>query len=96
MFNPEIPLKEAEAKALVRKILDTGDVRWPEHALEEMEKDAMTSKDVENTLRGGWVRGPEWENGEYRYHLETQKFRVVVAFESETELVVVTAMRFGR
>jgi hypothetical protein len=67
-----------------------------------MDKDGLSDVDVVNVLRGGVVRPAEFENGSWRYRVETQRITVVVAFdpdpdeaetEDEIELVVVTAWR---
>ena len=90
------PLQPPEAKALIRAILEAGGVRWGDHALKELAKDGLEVSDAINVLRGGVVREPEWENGEWRYHVETPRICVVVAFRSETVLRVVTAWRKKR
>jgi hypothetical protein len=53
----------------------------------------MTTGDAVNVIRGGVVQPPEWEGGEWRYRVRTARMYVVVAFESESELVVVTGWR---
>jgi hypothetical protein len=49
--------------------------------------------DALNVLRAGIVREPELENGEWRYHVETPGMTFIIAFESETTLIIVTAWR---
>ena len=58
--------------------------------------DDLTTVDCENVLRGGVVRPGEYENGTWRYRVETSKITVVVGFRSAQELMVVTAWRSGR
>lgn len=56
----------------------------------------MSEQDVTNTIRGGHVKedkGITFENGSWRYTIETQRMAVVVAFPSEGVLAVVTAWR---
>ncbi len=53
----------------------------------------MTTVDAVNVLRGGVVRPGEFENGTWRYRVQTRRMTVVVAFRSTTELTVVTAWR---
>ncbi|MFY0565133.1 DUF4258 domain-containing protein [Archangium lansingense] len=89
-------LRAGDAKKLIRSILEGGWVFFSRHAEDEMRKDELSRRDVENVLRGGVVREPEWENGSWRYHVETSKIRVVIAFRDENTLVVVTAMRRNR
>lgn len=89
-------LRAGDAKKLIRSILQLGWVFFSTHAREEMRKDELLPRDVENVLRGGVVREPEWENGSWRYQVETLKIRVVIAFRDERTLIVVTAMRRNR
>jgi hypothetical protein len=90
------PLSPPEAKRLIREILAGGEVVSSRHATEEMKNDDLTMVDCINVLRGGIVEPAEWENGTWRYRVHTQRIWVVVAFRSETRLVVVTAWRSKR
>lgn len=92
----EEPLEPSAAKDLIRSILADGSVRFSRHALEEMEKDALSEIDITNVLRGGAVDPAEFENGSWRYRVRTQRIAVVIAFRSEESLVVVTAWRFSQ
>lgn len=83
----------ARAKSLIRGILEKGVFTYSRHALEEMQKDALTTVDCVNVLRAGVVRPPELDKGSWRYLVETARMAVVIAFRSRTELVVVTAWR---
>jgi len=87
------PLRPPNAKALIKKIMAGGSVRWGTHAEEEVKKDNLEKGDVLNVLRGGIVSESEWESGEWRYRVETPRICVVVAFRSEKILRVVTAWR---
>lgn len=89
-------LHEATAKSVIQAILDEGEVAYSKHAKEEMEKDRLTTVDVVNVLRGGSVGPPEWENGSWRYRVQTQKMCVVVALRSKSELKIVTAWKERR
>lgn len=104
-----MPLKATEARKLIRRLLDEGKFISPgakTHARQEMEKDGLTDIDAVNVLRGGAVREPEWENGSWRYLVETPKMAFVATFDpepegipkgednlSELELVLITAWR---
>ncbi len=90
------PLKPPSAQALIRAILENGGVRWSDHALAELRRDGLEVLDAVNVLRGGVVREPEWEHGEWRYHVETPRICLVIAFRSETVLRVVTGWRKKR
>ena len=90
------PLAPEAAKRLIRDILQNGRLIYSKHAKEEMLEDDLTIVDCENVLRGGVVQPGEYENGTWRYRVETSKITVVIAFRSEQELVVVTTWRSGR
>jgi hypothetical protein len=87
------PLDSASARKLMARILAEGVFTVTTHAKRELAKDGMTTVDAVNVIRGGVVEPPEWENGEWRYRIRTSRMYVVVAFESEDELVLVTAWR---
>ena len=101
-----MPLRETDARRLLRRLLEEGIFVVSPHARVEMSKDKLTDVDVVNVLRGGIVQPGEWENGSWRYRVLTQRMAVVAAFDpdpdalpndehdvSEMELVVVTAWR---
>ncbi len=61
-----------------------------------MKKDGLTTVDVLNIIKSPSAKvlhEGELEKGTYRYRLETGSITVVVAFSSQTSLVVVTAWR---
>ena len=87
------PLSNPEARDLVREILANGSVTYSRHAKERMAQRNMSMPDVANVLRGGWCESVEEVSGTWRYRITTPRMVVVVAFRSETELRVVTAMR---
>jgi hypothetical protein len=101
-----MPLRAADAKRLIRRLLEEGIYRARPHAQGEMAKDGLTDVDAANVLRGGVVNEAEYENGEWRFGVRTQRMHFVVTFEpdpatppgdeedlSGTEIVVVTAWR---
>ena len=101
-----MPLRETDARRLLRRLLAEGIFVVSPHARLEMKKDNLTDVDVVNILRDGVVQPGEWENGSWRYRVLTQRMAVVAAFEpdveglpsegedvSEIELAVVTAWR---
>lgn len=88
------PLRPAEAKALIRDILTTGELTWSKpHAEERLRKWQLSMLDCVNVLRGGVVAEGEFENGSWRYRVYTPKICVVVRFESEEIVQIVTAWR---
>ena len=90
------PLPEQEAKRLIRKILDSGCIRFSRHALAELAKDRLTTVDCVNVLRAGVVEPAEREMGSWRYRVRTHRMYVVVVFRTTESLVVVTAWRTQR
>jgi hypothetical protein len=92
----EEPLEPTRARQLIRRIVSSGTVSFSRHAFEEMAKDELTTVDCTNVLGGGVVDPPEFERGTWRYCVRTSRITVVVAFRSETQLVVVTAWRLKR
>lgn len=90
------PLANDEAKRLIGRILKTGIVTFSDHALDEMEKDALTTVDAANVLRGGVVEFSEEVKRTWRYRVRTSRMTFVVAFRSEDVLSVVTAWRKRR
>jgi hypothetical protein len=90
------PLNPPDARRRIREILVSGEVVSSRHATQEMANDGLTMVDCINVLRGGVVEPAEWEHGSWRYRVHTQRIWVVVAFRSETRLVIVTAWRTRR
>lgn len=90
------PLDRTRAEQLIRAILGAGETSFSDHALDEMAKRDLTAQDCKNVMRGGWVESAELEKGTWRYRVRTSRMCVVLAFRSETRLVVVTAWREDR
>jgi len=104
-----MPLKATDVRKLLRRLLDEGKFVSPgagTHARKEMDKDGLTDLDAVNVLRGGTVREAEWQNGSWRYRVETPKMVFVVTLDPEPtgmpaadddvedlELVLVTGWR---
>ncbi len=88
------PLRPPEAKKLIRWIIGKGIVTYSQpHAEEQMRKRRISTVDCVNVLRGGTVAEGEYENGGWRYRVFTPKMCVVIRFESETLLEIITAWR---
>jgi len=88
------PLKLTQAKSLIREILNSGEVIYSKpHAEERLRKWNLTTVDCVNVLRGGAVAEGEYENGSWRYKVYTPRICVVVRFESDNMLQIVTAWR---
>ena len=88
------PLRPPAAKKLVLRIISGGMVTYSQpHAEEQMKKRRISLVYCINVLRGGSMREGEYENGSWRYQVYTTKMCVVIRFESDTILEVVTAWR---
>lgn len=91
-------MNKEEARKLVSKIANkhSVNIRFSKHALDEIKKDNLTISDILNVIKSSHSRilsDAEFENGSYRYRLETAKIMVVIAFISKDCLVVVTSWR---
>lgn len=87
------PLSPTEAKAAILAILKDGLVIFSKHARDEMKKDRLADEDAINVLRAGVVDPAEQERGTWRYRVRTSRMCFVVAFQSDTALIVVTGWR---
>jgi hypothetical protein len=84
------PLSTADAKKLLKKILDSGEVTYTQpHALQRLSERFISMIDCENVLRAGKIE-PEGVN---RFKVSTNKITVVIEFLSENEVLVVTVWR---
>lgn len=81
---------------MARSIVANGSVVFSGHAFKEMTADNLTTQDALNTIRAGAYQPGEFENGSWRYRAQTQRMTFVIAFRSETEMVVVTGWRHRR
>ncbi len=90
-------LSRTEAKKHISKIMSQhpGNVRFSRHAIQELKNDDLTTTDALNVLKSHDAKinqDGEWENGNYRYRLETSNLTVVVGFWNDgTGLNLVTA-----
>ena len=87
---------KGKARKLVAEIV----ARFPEHvsfsrhSIEELKKDGLTTVDAWNVLKGTAKihQDGEFENGSYRYRLETNFILLVVVFWPDGKgIVVITA-----
>ncbi|HEX4422523.1 MAG TPA: hypothetical protein VH165_31630 [Kofleriaceae bacterium] len=88
------PLAATEARKLARVILVHGKVAFTSHCMKELAKDGKDAVDAINVIRGGAYQEAEWENGGWRHRVHTQRMAVVIEFETEAELIVVTSFVF--
>ena len=90
------PLSNDEAKRRASQILRSGEARFSGHALKEMANDSISEDAALGVIRSGYVEFPEQISDSWRYRFRAQDLAVVVAFRSETVLVIVTAWRIKR
>ena len=74
-------------------IVASGQVVFSKHAVAELAADSISRAEALNVLRGGIVEPAELERGSWRYRARAGQVYVVVAFRSESELIVVTGWR---
>jgi hypothetical protein len=77
-----MPLTAAEARKLIRRLLEQGTFVVVPHARDEMRKDDLNDVDAVNVLRGCTPQEAEHENGAWRYRVETPRMAFVVEFRS--------------
>lgn len=88
------PLSLKQAKKLILEIIENGEVIYSRpHALERMRERGITMVDCINILRAGRMSEPVFENGSWRYRIETNAMAAVITFLSTTELLVITVIR---
>jgi hypothetical protein len=82
--------------AALSQTLAAGGIRFTGHALRELRKDGITVERAYVVLRVGIVREAEWEQGEWRHQAHAGADVLVLTFETETSVVVVTGWRRTR
>lgn len=89
--------KEEARKLLVRMTKrEDADVTITKHAIEELTKDGFSADDAISMLESTEARilkEAEYENGSYRYRVETDEMCLIIVFDSERELTVITGWR---
>lgn len=90
------PLELQTAKKVIRFIAENGTVHFTGHARRELAKDSRSTQDCLNAMRGGKVLSVEYENGGWRYRVDTGRVCVIVELESGESLFVITAWRTER
>ncbi len=89
-------LSPGQARKILPELLNKNPnfVSFTKHSLQEMQVDYLKTGDILNVFRGGKIyEDPEFENGSYRYRVQTSKITVVIAFRSPQSVIVVTAWR---
>ena len=83
----------AAKKAILAAIERGGKIHYKHHLIEKLEERGLTTVDVVNVLRGGWVEIDGLHDGSWRHRVNTYKLRVVLEIVGPAEIVVITAMR---
>ena len=90
--------KEQVRKLLTRILHGGGNLRFTDYCEKRMLERGITAPTVVNILDRGIVKdAEEYVHGEYiqwRYRVETNRYRVVVTFEVENEVVVINTIDF--
>lgn len=87
------PLTKVEARRHIQAILSKGTTSLTRHARQRMEERKLEMSDCLNVLRCGFVEEIDFEKGSWRYQVCTPRIGVVVAFNGEMRLVIVTTFR---
>lgn len=91
-------VKEQVKKLLARILSSGGEVRFTAYCEKRMLERGITSPTLINVLQRGMVKDGEeyiYEGDiQWRYRVETKRYRAVVTFEVETEVIVVNAIDF--
>ena len=90
--------KEQVRKILSRILRDGGDIQFTDYCEKRMLERNITAPTIINVLERGIVfDGEEYHHADdvqWRYRVETKRYRVVVSFEVENEVIVINAIDF--
>ncbi len=90
-------LDRNQARKLLSRILNESSdsrISFSKHCREELKNDYLTTVDVFNVLKAGFIKiDPEEVKGTYRYRVETAKITVVVTFPQPDWIRCITAWR---
>ncbi len=89
------PLARYEALKLARKILNEGSVVFTSHGAGRADERNLSAVDIKNVIERGVVNNEAEQSadGRWAYKIETQKMAVIVGFEDENEMKIVSAWR---
>lgn len=90
---PPAPWDPAQARQIIRPILDSGVLSFSKHARQRMAERDIKEVDCVNVLRAGWPEPGEYENGSWRYRVQTQRMCCVVAVPDIHRVVVISVWR---
>jgi hypothetical protein len=89
-------LSAIQARKILAEIFNKNPnfISFTKHAFEQMHDDDLKTGDVLNVLKAGKIYdNPEFENGSFRYRVETRRIIVVIAFRRPNHVVVITTWR---
>ncbi len=89
-------ISSGQARKVLAEILNHNPnlISFTKHARIQMKERNLKSGDVLNVLKVGKIfSDPEFENGSFRYRVQTKKMTVVVVFKNPHHVVVITAWR---
>ena len=90
--------KEQVRKLLTHILKSSGDISFTDYAEKRMLERGITVQTVVNVLERGKVYdGEEYHYGSYRqwrYRVETTRYRIVVTFQIKDEVLVINAIDF--
>lgn len=100
-LTSKIDIKSRPDRNQARKILsqilnERADIRisFSKHCREELKNDCLTTVDVFNVLKAGFIKtDPEEVKGTYRYRVETERIVVIIAFLEPDWIRCITAWR---
>lgn len=89
-------LSSGQARKILAEIfnVDPNFISFTKHAREQMAKRDLRTGDILNVLKAGKIhKDPELIADTYRYHVETSKIVVVIAFRKPNHITIITAWR---
>ncbi len=89
-------MEKGQARKILSELLAShpSSVSFTKHCRVEMENDQLITGDLFNVLRGGKIHtDAEFENGQWRYRIQTAKMIVVIAFANPNKVRCVTTWR---
>lgn len=89
-------LSPVQARKILAEIFNENPnfISFTKHAFEQMDEDDLKMGDILNVIKAGKIHDdPEFENGSYRYRVQTAKITVVIAFRKPNHVVVITTWR---
>ena len=96
IIDVESRMGKGQARKVLSEVFNKSPnfISYTKHAQLEMKKDDLKTGDILNVIKAGKIfDDPEFENGSYRYRVQTSKIVVIVAFRKPNHVVVVTAWR---